>query len=265
MMVNKESMKKCFVICPIGERGSDIRRRSDLVLNYVIKPVVKELGYIASRSDEDSKPGIITSQIIGHLMSDELIVADLSFGNPNVYYELAVRHMVRKPVVQIIHAGQPIHFDIITQRTIQFDYQDLESVEDCKQKLREQIQSVEKNPMDVDSPISIAIDTKGLIESKNPMENIISRILVTVQNMQQQIDSISSIKHAGWIPSPTIEPTISGEQKGWGRTIVQPIPSEWTRTLVQPIPPEWIRTTVPPVTWKPPVDSKGKEKGKNKK
>ncbi len=53
MKQKKPNEKKCFVICPIGEPDSDIRRRSDLVLNYVIKPVTEEgLGYITTRSDE---------------------------------------------------------------------------------------------------------------------------------------------------------------------------------------------------------------------
>jgi hypothetical protein len=94
--------------------------------------VTEALGYATNRSDDDSQPGIITSQIIRHLMSDELVVADLSGGNANVYYELAVRHIVRKPVVQIIHIDHPVQFDIVTQRTIRFDYQDLESVEICR-------------------------------------------------------------------------------------------------------------------------------------
>ena len=58
------SKKDCFVICPIGADGSEIRRRSDQLLDYVIRPVVEKLGYKAIRADEIAKPGSITPQII---------------------------------------------------------------------------------------------------------------------------------------------------------------------------------------------------------
>jgi hypothetical protein len=56
--------KICFVIAPIGEDGSDIRKRSDRMFTYVIEPAAKECGYKAVRADKISKPGIITNQVI---------------------------------------------------------------------------------------------------------------------------------------------------------------------------------------------------------
>ncbi len=52
---------KCFVICPIGSEGSDIRLCSNLVLKHIITPVAKELGFQVSRADNESRPGIVTS------------------------------------------------------------------------------------------------------------------------------------------------------------------------------------------------------------
>ena len=43
--------KNCFVISPIGKEGSDIRKRSDLIFNYIIKPIVQEFGYEPIRAD----------------------------------------------------------------------------------------------------------------------------------------------------------------------------------------------------------------------
>lgn len=56
--------KTCFVICPIGEDGSEERKWSDLTLKYIIKPTVKYFGYKTIRADDIQKPGIITTQII---------------------------------------------------------------------------------------------------------------------------------------------------------------------------------------------------------
>ena len=46
MVEKNNSEKKCFVICPIGEEDSVVRKRSDLVLEYVIKLVTNDLGYV---------------------------------------------------------------------------------------------------------------------------------------------------------------------------------------------------------------------------
>src|SRR5215218_6577854 len=80
----------CFIISPIGDEGSENRLRADLVLEEVIAPAATECGYEAIRADRVSAPGTITSQVIQHLYSDPMVVADLTDHNPNVFYELAV-------------------------------------------------------------------------------------------------------------------------------------------------------------------------------
>jgi len=56
--------KSCFVIAPIGGEESETRKRSDLVLECIIKPAAEKCGYKAVRADEISESGIITTQII---------------------------------------------------------------------------------------------------------------------------------------------------------------------------------------------------------
>jgi len=58
------SQKTCFVIAPIGEPGSETRKRSDKLLKYVIAPTVQACGYAdAIRADQIGEPGIITRQV----------------------------------------------------------------------------------------------------------------------------------------------------------------------------------------------------------
>jgi hypothetical protein len=178
---NKETVEKiAFVICPIGEPGSDARKRSDTVLKYIIEPPLKECGYEALRADKISEPGRITSQVITHLLNDPLVVADLTDHNPNVFYELAVRHAIRKPVVQLIQEGQKIPFDVADQRTIEVNL-DVESADEAKKELTKQIHVVEKDPTKVDSPISDAIDLQALRQSEDPQLNALAEIRATLQ------------------------------------------------------------------------------------
>ncbi len=194
-------MKSCFIISPIGDPESDTRKRSDQVLKHIIKPVVEELEYNATRADAISEPGIITSQVIEHLINDDLVIADLTDGNPNVYYELAVRHLIRKPTVHIIQNSQKPFFDVSAQRTIPFDIQNLDMVQECKELLKKQIMVVEKDPSKIDSPISQAIDTRGLLQSDKPIEANMARVIEMLQDIKYGITNIITHVEPKWQPA----------------------------------------------------------------
>lgn len=117
--------KVCFIVSPIGDEDSEERRHADLVLGSLIEPAPDELGLVAVRPDKISKPGLITSQVIDHLVRAKLVIADLSFNNPNVFYELALRHATRKPLVQIIRKGDKLPFDVNQFRTVELDMTDI--------------------------------------------------------------------------------------------------------------------------------------------
>jgi hypothetical protein len=115
----------CFVVSPIGEPESVERRHADLMLTAFIEPALAELGLTAVRADKISVPGLITGQVMDHVARAKLVIADLSFGNPNVYYELALRHATRKPIVQIIRTADRLPFDVGQFRTVTIDMTDI--------------------------------------------------------------------------------------------------------------------------------------------
>jgi flagellar capping protein FliD len=148
--------KSCFVIGPIGARGSKERKHSDTLLKFILKPVLEEnFGYDLSRADQLPKAGVITTQIVNSIIDCDLVVADLTGGNPNVFYELAIRHATNKPYIQMINEGEKLPFDIQGIRTIEFDLSDLERVEEVKDILLRQAEEILKGHS-VDSPITIA-------------------------------------------------------------------------------------------------------------
>jgi hypothetical protein len=176
--------KLCFVIAPIGDEDSEVRKRSDQIFKHVIEPIAKVRGYRAMRADHLTKLGSITTDIVEHILVDALVIADLTGHNPNVMYELAIRHAVRKPVVQMIQKGEKLPFDIAQQRTIPIDYKDLDSVEAAKDHLLKQIQSVELDPTQVDSPVSVALDTSMLKTSAKPFESLLVEMLSLLQEVK---------------------------------------------------------------------------------
>jgi len=182
--------KQCFVIAPIGDAESEIRNRSDEILKYVITPAVEPLGYEAIRADHISEPGIITSQVIQHVVDDPLVVADLTGRNPNVFYELAIRHMLRKPFVQLIKKGEQIPFDVAGTRTISIDHSDLDSVEEAKKEIVAQIGALERNSSTVQTPISVSLDLQSLRQSENPEQRSLADVLSVVSEMRTSITGL---------------------------------------------------------------------------
>lgn len=182
--------KICFVIAPIGEPDSEVRRRSDQILKHVITPAAKECGYDPIRADQISEPGIITTQVIQHIVEDPLVIADLTDRNPNVFYELAIRHGIKKPLVQIIKEGEQIPFDVAGTRTVHVDHQDLDSVEEAKREIIKQINAVEKDASQIDTPISVALDLQILRQSENPEQRSIADLVSAISGLRTGLSSI---------------------------------------------------------------------------
>jgi hypothetical protein len=115
----------CFFVAPIGDDTSETRQHSDLILASLVEPAIEELDLTVIRADGIDRPGVITAQVIEHIAKARLVVADLSFHNPNVFYELALRHATGKPTVHLIRTQDRIPFDIDQFRTIRIDTTDL--------------------------------------------------------------------------------------------------------------------------------------------
>lgn len=117
-MAKEKEIKTCFIISPLGADGSETRRKLDGLLKSVIRPVFERLDFKVVAPHEIDKTGSITNQVIKHLLEADLVIANLTGLNPNVMYELAVRHSRRLPVVYMAEHSTELPFDILTERTI---------------------------------------------------------------------------------------------------------------------------------------------------
>ncbi len=135
----------CFYITPIGDDGTDVRKHADLMLKYLLEPVLSQSQLKVIRADQIAKSGLITQQVFEHLAKARLCVADLSFSNPNAFYELGVRHVCRLPTIQVIQKGDKIPFDVSQGRTITVDLSDrytvIDRIESAKRELAEHVKN----------------------------------------------------------------------------------------------------------------------------
>ncbi|CAJ0822251.1 hypothetical protein [Ralstonia flaminis] len=144
--------KVCFYITPIGEEGTEVRRHADMLLRHLVEPVISTAGLKVVRADKIEKAGLITQQIYVNLVRARLCIADLSFSNPNAFYELGIRHMSKRPTVQIIRKGDRIPFDVSQGRTIMVDTSDvytvMERIESARRELGEHVKHILAAPND---------------------------------------------------------------------------------------------------------------------
>jgi hypothetical protein len=144
-----------------------------MMLNHLIKPVCNELGLKVVRADTIDKAGLITQQILEFIAKSAYCIADLSFNNPNVFYELGVRHVCQLPTVQLIRKGDKIPFDVSQGRTIMIDTSDIYTImdrfESAKKELKEHINKQTnniKNDIADDNPIRIYLPELKVILPK---------------------------------------------------------------------------------------------------
>jgi len=132
-----------FVAMPFGIK-EDIDFNA--VFRELIKPALEGAGFEVFRADEEMRAGNIRTDMFQELLLADLVVADLSIDNPNVWYELGVRHALRKRgVVQITCRRDQMPFDLLTERSVRYRttiksavaIPDPQYVEDDKKKLAE--------------------------------------------------------------------------------------------------------------------------------
>lgn len=134
-------MKKCFVVSPIGDAGTDIRKNADQLYQHIIKPVCEKCGFAAQRVDEFNTYNSITQEILDALNDYDLVIADLTGHNPNVFFEIGYRTKSQKPIIHLKRKDETIPFDVSSIRTFEYDLTDLDMVTATKDRLEQVIRN----------------------------------------------------------------------------------------------------------------------------
>ena len=95
-------MPSCFMIMPYGRKPTQAesgRGPAEIDFNalwdraYV--PAIKALGYEPVRADQDTS-ALIVSEMLERIYFADLVLADMTIPNGNVYYEVGIRHASQK-------------------------------------------------------------------------------------------------------------------------------------------------------------------------
>lgn len=115
-----------FVAMPFGPKQGPDGQIIDFnrVYDEFIKPALQAAGIEVFRADEEERAGDIRTDMFQELLIADLVVADLTLANPNVWYELGVRHALRARGVVIVCGGQvATAFDLYTDRKLRYNIQ----------------------------------------------------------------------------------------------------------------------------------------------
>lgn len=123
----KVQRKKCFVLMSFATQYLE-------VYSNVYKPVCDALEIDCWRVDEISRPGSITKDIIEGIVEADILIADLTSKNPNVFYELGIAHSVGNKTIMTAQDIADVPFDIANYRVILYK-QTITGAEELSQRL----------------------------------------------------------------------------------------------------------------------------------
>jgi hypothetical protein len=182
--------RTCFVVGPIGDEGSDTRGHADWLLDEIIAPVFSEhfKDFEVVRSDRISSPGMIDSQVINHVLDAELVIADLSAQNPNVFYELGLRHREQKPIIHMFLAGQELPFDVKPYRAIPFSLRHPKQLAVARDLLKKAVEAVLDKDYTVENPVTRARGYAELSKHAMPGQEL---IFAEIESLKKEVQAAS--------------------------------------------------------------------------
>lgn len=146
-----------FVLMPFSDEFSDIYRAG-------IKPACKDAGAFCERVDEQIFAENILERVYSQIATADIIVAEMTGRNPNVFYEVGYAHALNKPVILLTQNAADIPFDLKHYRHIEYGGK----IADLKDKLEVTIRWCIQNPQKAVFPLRLAMERRIFALSESP-------------------------------------------------------------------------------------------------
>ena len=145
--------KKCFIIIPFSDPDKTNEGKWYRIFDFIRECVETASGLSYDVFRSDAKTGSITDEIIRNLDTADLVIADCTNKNGNVFYELGIRHCRRIGTILIAQDRNDFPFDLHGEANHIYNYQSAEGKTSFINKLKELIKYVESNPNKPDSRV----------------------------------------------------------------------------------------------------------------
>lgn len=148
--------RTAFVIMPIRKEGTDEHAHFRTIYDDYIKPELEKSGYEVVRADEIQKSGAITRDIIDRLATADLVVADLTDLNANVFYELGVRHALHgRGCLMVIDEDRTssIPFDLAAYRVHKYGTSSITAISPLRRAIANALETVPSGGSGPENPV----------------------------------------------------------------------------------------------------------------
>jgi O-acetyl-ADP-ribose deacetylase (regulator of RNase III) len=197
-MDNKYAGKKCFVIMPFGQKkekktdGTEAEIDFDYVYHELIEKAVESLGIECDRCDEIIDTGSIHSKMFKGIFEAAVAVVDVSFMNPNVYYELGVRHALNRHTTLVIrkNSNQPPPFNISGLNVLGYDIDDNDKLNTSRETISKYVKNGLEN-QSVDSLVHEYLDGLKVERKSKKLGKKMSRLYQIVNIPGREIGIIT--------------------------------------------------------------------------
>lgn len=196
----------CFVITPIGSPKSAPRLHADWVFHRAVTPACEEAGLSApDRADRILHTPMITAAIFKGIEESDICIADLTFLNPNVFYELGIRHAIERPVIHIAQSGTVLPFDNGQHFTHFFDVNDFHEIEALRNYLVTQFKMILSDEYSLSNPLTQARGRKAIASSADSKDQLFEsfndrlRVLEAAANFHVTSETVAEAgTRRGW-------------------------------------------------------------------
>ena len=172
--LNTETKKhSCFIIMPFGGWF-------DSYYKEIYVPAIEDAGFVAKRADDLYRPGNIVNDIWRYTNEADIILADLTTKNSNVFYELGLAHAITKPAILITASMDDVPFDLRSLRVIEYDKNSPKWGESLQNKITLPLKETLENPENAIPPtflevnkverIKVSTRDKEILELRNELE-----------------------------------------------------------------------------------------------
>ena len=123
-----------------------------------LKPVLEQNGFDVNRADDLDSHQNILKDIVEQINQSDLIVADLTTGNPNVFYELGLAHALRKTVILVTQSIEDVPFDLRSYRLLEYNVH-FAYIDQAKETLANYAQQSANGELKIGNPVTDFLPT----------------------------------------------------------------------------------------------------------
>ena len=150
---NRPDFRKCFVLMPFSATKSCSEDQWSYIFTGMIKPAVERSGFAFACKRSDVPTGSIIEHILDEVNRADLVIADLTDRNPNVFYELGVRHALRDSTILVAQDINDVPFDLRPYAVVVYDWKTDIGRKDFKKRIKRIIESLDGEPSQGASPV----------------------------------------------------------------------------------------------------------------